>query len=315
MSGTFLFAHISWMPKYRGEANEFISSTHGWVLEHKDAHEKWNFKPVDKKLYGYVPIRGKQTEDAPGEIRIDRLGAAKAADFVDDITVVWFANHPDNLKRAYVVGWYRHARVFRASKKHQDREYRISCDIADGTLLEPNVRRFFVPHIRSSAGRSLGYGYGQSSLWYADENTEAYLRDIGSYIDEIDSFADRIDGNVVESIQDAIDDLDDCGLGKTQPSKSMHTGHHFVRNNAVRHHVITRANGRCEYCGELGFIRDDDSRFIEAHHIIHLANQGPDTLENVIGLCPNHHRQAHFGMNRESLEAELKAKLLQLRGH
>lgn len=310
----FLFAHISWMPRYLGEADEHISSTHGWVIKNKDAHEKWNFKPVGEKLYGYVPIRGKQTEDAPGEINIERLGATRTDDFVDGITVVWFANYPDDLKQAYVVGWYRDARVFRASRNHEHREYRISCDIDDATLLEPNVRKFPVPHIRSSAGQRLGYGYGQSSLWYADGNTATYLSDIETYINEVDNLADRVDTNFVEKIPDAINDLDDADLGNDRPGRSTYTSHHFIRNNAVRSRVISRANGRCEYCGEPGFVRDDGSRFIEAHHIIRLAKQGPDTMENVIGLCPNHHRQAHFGKDRESLEAELKAKLLQLRG-
>lgn len=310
----FLFAHISWMPRYRGGADEKISSTHGWVLENKDAHEKWNFKPVGNKLYGYVPIRGKQIEDAPGEIHIDRLGAAKYDEFVDGITVVWFANHPADPKRAYVVGWYRNARVFRASKSYRNREYRISCDVEDATLLKENDRKFLVPHVRSLVGRSLGYGYGQSSLWYADENSGPYVSDIEIYIDQIDSFVERLDANLVEDVYDAIYDLDDGALGRNEPIKIAYTSHHFIRNQSVRSRVISRANGRCEYCGELGFVRSDGSRYIETHHIISLAKQGPDTLDNVIGLCPKHHRQAHFGKDRENLEAELRAKLLQLRG-
>lgn len=309
----FLFAHISWMPRYLGDANEPIFSTHGWVLENDDAHEKWNFKPVGRKLYGYLPIRGKQNEDAPGEIGIQRLGAAKTAKFVDGITVVWFANDPDTPKQAYIVGWYRNARVFRASQTRRHREYRISCDISDATLLEPKIRKFNVPHIRSVIGQRLGYGYGQSSLWYADENTSGFLAKVKNYIDQIDGLAKKSGTVLVDQIEDAIDDLDDSDLGNVVPGRRKSTTNLIVRDNNVRRRVIARANGKCEYCGELGFLRDDGSHFIEAHHIIHLAKQGPDTLENVIALCPNHHREAHFGKNREGLEAELKAKLLKLR--
>jgi 5-methylcytosine-specific restriction protein A len=46
-----------------------------------------------------------------------------------------------------------------------------------------------------------------------------------------------------------------------------------------------------------------------------LANQGPDTLENVIALCPNHHREAHFGIDRVHLEKKLTAKLAEIRGN
>jgi hypothetical protein len=309
----FLFAHISWMPRYLGDAKEPFFSTHGWVLENDDAHEKWNFKPVGQKLFGYLPIRGKQNEDAPGEIGIQRLGAAKDAEFVDGVTVIWFANDPGNPKQAYIVGWYRKARVFREAQTHRRREYRISCDIDDATLLVPEVRKFNVPHVKSLTGQRLGYGYGQSSLWYADENTSDFLPKVRKYIDQIDGLAKKKDSLLVDRIEDAIDDLDDASLGNEIPGRRESTTTLIIRDNNVRRRVVARANGKCEHCGKPGFLRDDGSRFIEAHHIIHLAKQGPDTLENVIGLCPNHHREAHFGKNRERLEAELKAKLLKLR--
>ena len=45
-------------------------------------------------------------------------------------------------------------------------------------------------------------------------------------------------------------------------------------------------------------------RYIEAHHIIALSNQGKDTVDNVIALCPEHHRQAHYGHEAEDLEVK-----------
>jgi 5-methylcytosine-specific restriction protein A len=38
---------------------------------------------------------------------------------------------------------------------------------------------------------------------------------------------------------------------------------------------------------------------LETHHIIPLSEEGEDIEENVIALCPNDHRRAHF--ERESL--------------
>lgn len=43
--------------------------------------------------------------------------------------------------------------------------------------------------------------------------------------------------------------------------------------------------------------------YLEAHHIIALADDGEDTLRNVIALCPTHHREAHYGVQAEELEA------------
>ena len=86
----------------------------------------------------------------------------------------------------------------------------------------------------------------------------------------------------------------------------------FVRNEAVRQAVLARANGRCEYCGAMGFLKTDGSLYLESHHIIALAKDGEDTLANVIALCPHHHREAHFGVARDDLETAMiqKVKLL-----
>jgi 5-methylcytosine-specific restriction enzyme A len=45
-------------------------------------------------------------------------------------------------------------------------------------------------------------------------------------------------------------------------------------------------------------------RYLEAHHVISLAENGDDSVDNVIALCPEHHREAHFVANGEALEAD-----------
>ena len=95
--------------------------------------------------------------------------------------------------------------------------------------------------------------------------------------------------------ESAIDDLDPNLIGNEQPGRTAYSGTFIVRDERVRQAVLNRANGRCEYCGEPGFKKANGSHYVEAHHIISLAKQGPDTLKNVIALCPNHHREAHFG--------------------
>ncbi|MCI5130189.1 MAG: HNH endonuclease [Candidatus Electrothrix sp. EH2] len=35
--------------------------------------------------------------------------------------------------------------------------------------------------------------------------------------------------------------------------------------------------------------------YLEVHHIIPLAEDGPDSRENVLALCPNCHRKRHYG--------------------
>jgi 5-methylcytosine-specific restriction protein A len=45
---------------------------------------------------------------------------------------------------------------------------------------------------------------------------------------------------------------------------------------------------------------------VEVHHIIHLAENGEDCLENTVALCPTHHRLLHYGKEREVLILSIK---------
>lgn len=71
----------------------------------------------------------------------------------------------------------------------------------------------------------------------------------------------------------------------------------FVRNADVVAEVLFRANGQCERCRKPGpFLRRTDSTpYLEVHHKTQLAVGGEDTLENAIALCPNCHRELHYG--------------------
>lgn len=108
---------------------------------------------------------------------------------------------------------------------------------------------------------------------------------------------------------DSLDDLDDRPVGAQQPPRIKSSAMAFQRDQSVRDYVIRRAQGRCEQCGKEGFLMMNGKRYLEAHHIISLADQGPDTVENVIALCPEHHREAHYGARRYEMEAEMIEKL------
>lgn len=73
----------------------------------------------------------------------------------------------------------------------------------------------------------------------------------------------------------------------------------FSRNADVAAEVLIRAKGHCENCGAAApFVRAKDyTPYLEVHHRIPLAEDGDDTLENAVALCPNCHREAHLGVN------------------
>jgi 5-methylcytosine-specific restriction enzyme A len=73
--------------------------------------------------------------------------------------------------------------------------------------------------------------------------------------------------------------------------------HAFRRNPDVIAEVLSRAEGVCERCKtKAPFIRvSNNSPYLEVHHLKPLAQGGEDTVENAIALCPNCHRESHFG--------------------
>ena len=71
----------------------------------------------------------------------------------------------------------------------------------------------------------------------------------------------------------------------------------FRRNADVIVVVLNRANGVCERCRRNApFVRrSDGTPFLEVHHRTPLADGGKDTVENAMALCPNCHREVHYG--------------------
>jgi 5-methylcytosine-specific restriction protein A len=59
----------------------------------------------------------------------------------------------------------------------------------------------------------------------------------------------------------------------------------------------------------LGFLMADGGIYLETHHVIPLSEGGPDIDSNVAALCPNHHREAHFGKMRNEMRQELLQRL------
>ena len=84
-----------------------------------------------------------------------------------------------------------------------------------------------------------------------------------------------------------------------------------LRTNRVRKAVLKRANGVCEYGSSqspknscITFLKRDGTPYLETHHVIELSEQGKDKESNVIALCANHHREAHFGQSWKALQDE-----------
>lgn len=108
---------------------------------------------------------------------------------------------------------------------------------------------------------------------------------------------------------DALDDT-----GSDAPDRVNAVTIRYLRDPEIRKRVKYRAKGKCEFCGQEGFIGTDGAPYLECHHIIALAKDGTDRMTNVIALCPGDHREAHFGKRAEELEREISRKLRIIEG-
>lgn len=177
-------------------------------------------------------------------------------------------------------------------------EYKKTAQNRSGTLARQAIKRVL--------------GFDASNSSNLDQRLTTYCMQIGVELrDNKHSFwLDKSASSLLDRDRSAIHDID-SNLGNQDPEYRKRMAGHYVRDQAVRNAVLKRAGGNCEYCGEQGFLTSAGTKFLESHHIISLSEQGPDTVANVIALCPNDHRRAHFGKDWESLQSKFTSILNQ----
>lgn len=82
-----------------------------------------------------------------------------------------------------------------------------------------------------------------------------------------------------------------------EPKKLMISVTVYQRNHHVIVERLKMAAGICEKCKmKAPFMKaKDGTPYLEVHHKQRLSDGGLDILENTMALCPNCHRELHFG--------------------
>ena len=72
---------------------------------------------------------------------------------------------------------------------------------------------------------------------------------------------------------------------------------------SVKQEIHERSGGRCEICGSI--------HGLQHHHIVKRSQGGPDTAENIILLCWEHHHGTYgvHGKHGHKLDKQLKLQL------
>lgn len=173
-----IYFNIGWMESYNGmKSSDLTTGAHGYLKHHKHGAEAFNFsRSPDGQVRGYRPPGARQ------QISIERLGAARGADHVGGVLVVWMARIPRS-KTTVIVGWYEDATVYRRDREHEievDGEkisYSAVTTYKKATLV-PSILRTY--QIRSSRTNP-GAGFGQNPTWYGVEQVDDSVR---SYVQE-----------------------------------------------------------------------------------------------------------------------------------
>lgn len=105
------------------------------------------------------------------------------------------------------------------------------------------------------------------------------------------------------------DALIKCVTTQQKPAgRTQTTSMTWQRDALVVEFAKRRAAGVCELCENPAPFQDKQGiPYLEVHHIVWLANDGPDTIDNVAALCPNCHRRMH-SLNSKGDISRLKAR-------
>lgn len=170
---------------------------------------------------------------------------------------------------------------------------------------------YFLSRIREKRGKeahSLAVSAVDQHVSYYEQISKVTLHRMRAVLEshvkqsspiELSTHVERFTEAVQESLKDS-SSARAARLGKAAklPTKIPVLSYAFVRNPDVAAEALLRAAGKCERCkADAPFKRKKDGQpYLEVHHIIQLALGGEDTVSNTLALCPNCHRNLHFGL-------------------
>lgn len=303
-----LFCNIAYMRYYDTSFKEEIPQNGGsFVAENKTGYEINNFRLYsNEKYYGFV--EPSSFNKIPRNVHIENIDKKyKEIDELPNVIVVFCATSPTG---PVIVGWYRHATVFRYMQKSADGIlYNILTDKGNAVLIDEKDRVIKVPRANSD-----GYGFGQSNLWYAGEESDRVLEYVNSVLNYIQDFREEdnllFDRNTSED--ELLDDFEKSVYLESAAPKTLPVNIR-ERNTKARNICLKRHGFRCLICGfdaKEVYGKAFEGK-IHVHHIIPISSrQGEYQLDpetDLIPVCPNCHMMLHAKVDGKYLSPkELK---------
>jgi len=277
-----VFFNVGWMSRYDGINGDSIARG-GEYNRHSIGHEVCNFTNNRGTLFGYVQPVGES-------IRIEKLGASKQDEKIENVTVVWTAGPESG--GTVVVGWYRNATVYRNLQKiaHPNAtqrtngvsEFRVKAPASDAVILPDDQREVLIP-------RAVKGGIGQSNVWFADQA-------------ESRSIVERVVALINAGTSEVLPDVDhDPSAQEGNPRLVAHLRRERSASLvAAKKAAALKTTGKlcCEVCG-FDFYEiygRHGQGYCEVHHIHPIAKSDGMTktqMKDLAIVCSNCHRIIH----------------------
>lgn len=143
-----------------------------------------------------------------------------------------------------------------------------------------------------------------------------------AYSKEFKDKCDKLDKKIKRNRKKGIQEINKAYINSINQDKKKkpRTSKQGSKVSLSRNPIIVSmakiiADGMCELCDANGVfhkapIFDGYGPYLEVHHIVWLAKEGTDTIDNVVALCPTCHRKMHIVASKDDVKCLKKnAKL------
>ncbi len=229
--------------------------------------------------------------------KASRDAAAGHLPRIDAIKLIAASGIPDGSAKIFleVFTALRRGAVFKRALSEADMDRCLSGILADdGSAAHLTALNAFARHI--SYRESVGHTQRGNRALYARHLALVTVPDATA------TASSQGDGGFVEEVQKLLTDAPAARQERLRSSNPVprlvpRVVYVFERNPDVVAEALVQAAGVCGNCqNPAPFTRaSDGSPYLEVHHRKPLAAGGQDTAENAVALCPNCHREAHFG--------------------
>lgn len=322
---TVLIANITWNPY--GWRNLYTNphAGHEYARTHP-GHESLNFlftkKGLDtaKKVYGYVQW------------------TATPSHFDDNGIIIFYSRNLESGK-GQIVGIYGNAGILQNQERTRWKGFENN-ELISNIIAEKQYSMLFPIPLDSKKydkGKRLvpqvGYTYSDIALAKIILSDEIVILQreglmLGEYtklknIYRLLTNEDFIDNNQLISKDEAEQNLLDKlikdnraevveelrNLTPQTPVTVTVKGKQYLRDNKTIAQLKYLRGYRCQFCGT-AIRKKDNSFYIEAAHIVPKKHHGCEMPDNILILCPNHHKEFDFGNTRITEQSKEKIVLM-----